>query len=75
MVRVANSGISAVITPTGRIIGATTLFTRATEIETARWKGIRTVYSRIGDVFARSCFALTIVGILMALCAKKSPNP
>lgn len=70
MVRVANSGISAVITPTGRIIGATQLFARTTEIQTVQWKGIRTVYSRIGDVFARSCFALTIVGVLMAFCAK-----
>ncbi len=64
MVRVANTRISAVISPTGRIIGATEIFTRTTEIETVEWKGARTFYTRFGDIFAESCFVLSILGLL-----------
>jgi apolipoprotein N-acyltransferase len=66
MVRVANTGVSAVISPTGRIIGATQLFTRTTQIETVEWKGTRTFYTRFGDVFAELCFVLLVIGLLWA---------
>jgi apolipoprotein N-acyltransferase len=66
LVRVANTGISAVIEPTGRITARTPLFTRGTEIEEVAWRQSRTVYSAIGDVFAEICFGLTIVGLVLA---------
>ena len=68
MLRVANTGITAVITPTGRIVGATKLFVRTVEIETVEWKGVRTFYTRYGDVFAELCFVLGMAAILTA-CA------
>jgi apolipoprotein N-acyltransferase len=66
MVRVANTGITAVIEPTGEITARTPLFTRGTEMEQVRWRPERTIYTRIGDAFAETCLALTIAALLAA---------
>jgi apolipoprotein N-acyltransferase len=66
MVRVANTGISAVIQPTGEITDRTPLFKRGTEIETVSWRPVTTVYVLVGDVFAIACFVLTMIGLLAA---------
>jgi apolipoprotein N-acyltransferase len=67
MVRVANTGISAVIMPDGRITARTDLFTRGTEVQTVRWRRGRTFYAVAGDLFAQLCFTLSIIGLLAAL--------
>ncbi len=64
LVRVANSGISAVIAPTGRIFGATQLFRRTAEVEQVRWSGSETFYTQYGDIFSEACCALTILGLV-----------
>ncbi len=64
VVRVGNTGISAIITPLGRVEDATQLFTRTTEIETVEWKNVRAFYSAAGDVFAWLCSALLALGLL-----------
>ena len=66
MVRVANSGISAVTSPTGQVNAPTELFTRTTEIETVQWTATRTFYTEYGDVFAETCFALLLIGLVAA---------
>jgi apolipoprotein N-acyltransferase len=66
MVRVANTGISAFVTPTGEIIAATKLSTRVTETETVSWTGTRTFYTEHGDLFAEFCAAVTTIGVLLA---------
>jgi apolipoprotein N-acyltransferase len=66
MVRVANTGISAVIEPSGRITNRTPLFKRGTEIENGSWRTVRTVYTIVGDLFAELCFTLTMLGMLIA---------
>ncbi len=66
MVRVANTGISAVIEPDGRITARTPLFKRGTEIEDVSWRLSRTVYTLVGDLFSEICFALAVVGVLLA---------
>ena len=66
MVRAANTGISAIIEPSGRITNRTPLFKRGTEIEEVPWRTVRTVYTRVGDLFAELCFVLTMVGLLIA---------
>ena len=66
MVRVANTGISAVIEPSGRITNRTPLFKRGTEIENVSWRTVRTVYTIVGDLFAEICFVLTMLGMLIA---------
>ena len=66
MIRTANTGISAIIEPTGAITAPTPLFKRGTEIESVTWRPVRTVYTIVGDLFAQICFVLTIVGFAWA---------
>ena len=66
MVRVANTGISALIEPSGRITDRTALFKRGTSIVDVSWRPVRTLYTMIGDVFAEACFVLTLIGVIVA---------
>jgi apolipoprotein N-acyltransferase len=66
LVRVANTGISAVIQPTGQITARTPLFKRGTEIERVYWVPRRTVYTIVGDLFAEICFALAAIALIVA---------
>jgi apolipoprotein N-acyltransferase len=67
MIRVANTGISAIIRDDGSITAATPLFKRGTEIEDVSWRPRRTVYTMVGDLFSEICFVLTLVGVLLAI--------
>ncbi len=67
MVRVANTGISAVIQSDGTITARTSLFKRGTEIEHVYWRPTRTLYTQIGDVFAEACVALTLIALAAGL--------
>ena len=67
LVRVANTGISAVIEPTGLITARTPLFTRGTETESVGWRPELTIYARFGDVFAELAFILMIAGFVVAI--------
>jgi apolipoprotein N-acyltransferase len=79
MVRVANTGISAVIDADGSIMARTPLFKRGTEIEDVNWRSRRTVYTMVGDLFSEICFALTLLGVLLAILrgggARAIPSP
>lgn len=75
MVRVANTGISAVISPTGRIIARTSLFTRSTEIEPVAWRPQRTLYDVVGDLFAELCFALLAIGLVWGWLRPRRRGP
>jgi apolipoprotein N-acyltransferase len=72
MIRVANTGISAVIEPTGEIAAATKLGTRVTEIETVSWINSPTFYTRHGDLFAEFCLVATTIAALLALAIRRS---
>jgi apolipoprotein N-acyltransferase len=67
MVRVANTGISAVIQPDGTITARTPLFKRGTETQHVYWRPEVTAYAHVGDVFAELCLALTIVAIALSI--------
>jgi apolipoprotein N-acyltransferase len=66
MVRVANTGISALIEPSGRITNRTPLFKRGTEIVDVSWRPVRTFYTMVGDLFAETCFVLMAIGLIVA---------
>ena len=66
MVRVANTGISALIEPSGQITDRTPLFKRGTEIVSVSWRPVRTLYTMVGDLFAETCFMLTAIGLILA---------
>jgi apolipoprotein N-acyltransferase len=57
LVRAANSGVSAVIAPSGRIVARTELFTAATLHEQITLRQDHTFYTRWGDWFVFVCLA------------------
>ncbi|MBE9547531.1 MAG: apolipoprotein N-acyltransferase [Proteobacteria bacterium] len=61
IVRAANTGISAIIGPTGKIISKTGLFERTSLTGTAQFIDHKTFYSRYGDLFALLCLVLLIL--------------
>ena len=66
MIRVANTGISAVILNDGSITATTPLFKRGTEIEDVAWHPMRTLYTIVGDLFAQICVLLTVLALIWA---------
>ncbi len=61
LLRAANSGISAVIDPYGRIQARTSLNTRVSLESTFRWETYVTFYMLYGDVFAWSCVVISVL--------------
>ena len=57
LVRAANTGITAVVDPRGRVLEPTRLFERTVLVRDVPIVPGRTFYSRYGDVFAWSCLA------------------
>jgi apolipoprotein N-acyltransferase len=57
LVRAANTGITAVVDPRGRIVERTELFRPATLVREVAFVPGTTFYSRHGDVFAWGCLA------------------
>ena len=60
MVRAANTGITAVVDPWGRVRERTRLFDRTVLVREVPFVGETTFYTRHGDVFARACAAIAL---------------
>ena len=58
LVRAANTGITAVVDPRGRVLERTALFDRTLVVREVPFVPGLTFYARYGDVFAWSCVAL-----------------
>jgi apolipoprotein N-acyltransferase len=58
LVRVANTGFSAMVDVDGTIRWRTGLFESAWRVDTISWVGIQTFYARFGDVFVYACLVL-----------------
>jgi len=65
VIRVANTGISGLIDPWGRVLLETPLFRRLALVRPLKLYRENTYYVRYGDLFARSC--LIILGLLLIL--------
>ena len=68
--RSANTGISGVIDPYGRVLERTALFERQILTTDVRLLETRTIYSRIGNLFEYMC--VIISGCLLAICGLKA---
>jgi len=66
LVRSANTGISGVVDPYGRVLVETSLYEPAVVVAEARFLTAATVYSRVGDVFAYASVVLTIAWLVVA---------
>jgi apolipoprotein N-acyltransferase len=58
LVRAANTGISGVVDPYGRVLAVGPLFDQAVLVHEARLLGHSTIYTRVGDTFAYACVAV-----------------
>ena len=64
LARSANTGISGFIDPAGRILASTPLLEDAVLTRSLPLLNIKTVYTRLGDVFAWACLVVTLFAIL-----------
>jgi apolipoprotein N-acyltransferase len=72
IVRAANTGISAVISPTGRIVQQTDLFVRTwIRDRITAVDGPMTFYARWGDLFAYGCVLVTVVALAWGIARHK----
>jgi apolipoprotein N-acyltransferase len=68
LVRAANTGITAVVDPRGRMVASTRLFETTALVHEVDFVKGTTLYARTGDVFAWGCLgaAIALTGSLMA---------
>ncbi len=71
MVRAANTGISAVIDADGRIRWQGPLFEMLAHVDEIHWPGVRTFYTRYGDVFVWLCVVATVAAIARGLASRR----
>jgi apolipoprotein N-acyltransferase len=65
MARAANTGISGVVDPYGRVVQASAIFEQVGLVVEARLLTGRTIYSQIGDVIADVALALTVISLFV----------
>jgi apolipoprotein N-acyltransferase len=61
LVRAANTGVSGIVDPYGRVLAQTRIYEPAVTVGEIRFLTATTVYSRIGDVFAYASAVMTVV--------------
>ncbi len=66
LARSANTGISGVVDPYGRVVNKSAIFEQVGLVEEVRFLTGRTVYSRIGDVVAYAALAVTALALVAA---------
>lgn len=67
LVRAANTGISAVIDPTGRILKQTGLFERSSLKAQVKLPEINTIYLKFGDIFVLFCIVILSLTLTIIL--------
>jgi apolipoprotein N-acyltransferase len=67
LARAANTGISGIVDPYGRVMIRSELFETTAPIGEVRFIRERTVYARIGDLAAQVAVLLTLIGVGTAL--------
>jgi apolipoprotein N-acyltransferase len=65
LVRSANTGISGVVDPYGRVVVRSGLFEPAVLVSPVRFLTAVTLYTRIGDLFGYACAAATLALLMM----------
>ena len=66
LARVANTGISGIVDPYGRVVAQSSIFEQVGLVNEVRFLTTRTVYSMIGDVIAYVSIAITALALLIA---------
>ena len=71
LIRAANTGISGIVDPYGRVVAASPIFERTIVSGEVRFLSEQTVYGQTGDAFAWSCVLATLLAV--ALMWGRSP--
>jgi len=75
LARAANTGISGVVDPYGRIVQASAIFEQVGLVVEARLLTVRTIYSQIGDVIAYVGMALTVIALVVVRARTSTASP
>jgi apolipoprotein N-acyltransferase len=67
LARSANTGISGFIDPAGRILASTALLEEAAVTQSIPMIKEKTIYTRIGDLFAQVCLAIVLLVALFEI--------
>ncbi len=65
LVRSANTGITGIVDPYGRVLAQTAIFEPAVVVGEARFLRVQTIYARIGDVCATASTVVTILALVL----------
>ena len=66
LARSANTGVSGIVDPYGRVLVRSAIFEQTTLLGEIRFLDGRTIYAQIGDVLAYGCAVLTLGALLLA---------
>jgi apolipoprotein N-acyltransferase len=72
LVRSANTGISGIVDPYGRVLQQSRIFERAVLVGNVRMLDGRTIYGKIGDAFAYACAAITLASLLAVFVSSRA---
>ena len=72
LARAANTGISGIIDPYGRILVRTNLFETVAVVGEARFVQARTIYSRIGDIVPQASIVIVLLALAMTIWDSRS---
>jgi apolipoprotein N-acyltransferase len=75
LVRSANTGISGIVDPYGRVVAMTRIFERTVVAGDVRYLDHRTVYARTGDSFAYACGLVTLAAWFVARPRRTGARP
>jgi apolipoprotein N-acyltransferase len=75
LLRAANTGVSGIVDPYGRVDVRSTIFNRTVLYGEVRFLRGRTIYGRTGDVLAFACAALTLLALAASLRASRAGRP
>lgn len=75
LVRVANSGMSAIIDPLGRVTLTAPMFEQAVLAGTVHLQQHRSMYVEIGDAFAYACVLITLLFLIFTWKRKDNHGP
>jgi apolipoprotein N-acyltransferase len=74
LVRAANTGISGIVDPYGRVVAESRLYEETVMVGTARFLHASTFYQRHGDIFAYAATVATLVLLLQSRTWRLSRN-
>jgi apolipoprotein N-acyltransferase len=65
LARAANTGISGVVDPYGRVVARSGIFEQVGMVGEVRFLSTRTIYARVGDIVAYASIVITLVALVV----------